>query len=216
MKKIALLYIVSSMFLQGCSMLPLVDDISFSTHGRTSPSPKVENKIDVQPILVPNTMEEKLLVSSKEIRDQLDLLMKVSTGNYGGSYNVVRHNNLLDARLGSSNTLPQAYGQFGVGLEKDASIMTQTYSPVIMNPGVQQNKIRRIIWNGSLNELLAGFAQVKGYNLVFTSKKDRNIQFKVENETVDSAISRLRGVLENTASINISDKNKTIYVHYMK
>ena len=96
MKKIIAIMIGSSAILMtGCA---------------TAPQPKIEI-VDKEPILVGKPVAQRIAESSSEINAQLELLQKVQNGGKIGNFAIIQHNNNLDARVGSNNTIPQAYAK---------------------------------------------------------------------------------------------------------
>ena len=156
---------------------------------------------DQEPILVGISMKEKLAVASKDINNQIDLLNRIKENRYAGSYKVVEHNNNVDARKGSSNTIPQAYAK----------------EPLVnVSPVANPNNIKKIDWkNSSLNELVQGFGKAAGYQVILVAgSKDKNITFSVENENIFSALNRLKDYVKPFALITVVEKNKIIYLNY--
>ena len=68
-------------------------------------------KVEEEPILVGIPLNERIARSEKKINEQLGLLEKIRERKYVGSYNMVVHNNELDARKNSSRTLPEIYAK---------------------------------------------------------------------------------------------------------
>ncbi len=172
----------------------------------TPPAPVV--KTDVEPILVGIPLNERVAKSSKAIYEQMDLLNQVQTKKNLGSYHLVEHNNGLDARKGSSRTLPQAYAVLE-GNDKEIGVMP--------NDPKLQMKLKRIEWeDNSANELGKQFANTLGYTFVVNGNKDMNVSLKIENETLESAIEKFKVALQPNATVLIIEKNKTFNVIYRK
>lgn len=155
--------------------------------------------VDNEPILVGKPITQKIFETSQSIEDQLALLNKVQHGGHVGNYAVVEHNNKLDARAGSSKTIPSTYGA----------------APVVSAPVPQ--KVKNIVWdNNSLNELANNFAKALGYTLVVKgqSVKDSTISFSASNVTLREALEKLKNQVAPVADIVIVDSNKTVNVLY--
>lgn len=183
MKKIIAIMIGSSAILMtGCA---------------TAPQPKIEI-VDKEPILVGKPVAQRIAESSSEINAQLELLQKVQNGGKIGNFAIVQHNNNLDARVGSNNTIPQAYAK-------------------INEPEKKEPIIRKIHWNNnSLNKLVANYANAMGYQVVIKpgAVADKNVEFLAENITLKQSLSLLQEKMKGVAEIVIIDKNKTINVFY--
>lgn len=203
--------------------------------GCSTPPPIV--KVDVEPILVGIPINERVARSNQAIAEQLDLLDKVKANKYAGTFEMVQHNNGLDARKGSTKTLPQSYSKNDVITPKEQAVAVEvteskqvasTESQVVeklATPAVlaheaasedPMNKvIKKIEWDlGSANELAAMFSQALGYNLVVDSNLDAYVTLKIENETVRSAIEKFKIQLKNKATVLIIEKNKTFNIIY--
>lgn len=183
MKKIIAIMIGSSAILMtGCA---------------TAPQPKVEI-VDKEPILVGKPVAQRISESSTEINEQLDLLQRVQNGGKIGNFAIVQHNNNLDARVGSDNTIPQAYAK-------------------INEPEKKEPIIRKIQWNNnSLNKLVGNYANAMGYQVVIKpgSVADKNIEFLAENITLKQSLNLLQDKMKGVAEIVVIEKNKTINVFY--
>lgn len=172
----------------------------------TPPAPVV--KTDVEPILVGIPLNERVAKSSKAIYEQMDLLNQVQAKKNLGSYKMVEHNNGLDARKGSSRTIPQAYSK-NESLDKEIVAMP--------NDPKLQLKLKRIEWeDNSANLLGKEFAKTLGYNFVVNGDKDVNISLKIENETLESAINKFKAALQPNATVLIVEKNQTFNIIYKK
>lgn len=172
----------------------------------TPPAPVV--KKDVEPILVGIPLEERVAKSSKAIYEQMDLLNQVQTKKNLGPYHMVEHNNGLDARKGSSRTLPQAYA---VTEDTSKEIGGMPNDPKL------QLKLKRIDWeDNSANLLGKEFAKTLGYSFVVNGNKDLNISLKIENETLESAINKFKAALQPNATVLLVEKNQTFNIIYRK
>lgn len=166
--------------------------------GCAAPVKQDPQMVDNEPILVGKPITQKIFETSQSIEDQLALLNKVQHGGHVGSYAVVEHNNKLDARTGSSKTIPSTYG-------KEAA------------PVVAPQKVKNIVWdNNSLNELASNFAKALGYTLVVKgqSVKDSTISFSASNVTLREALEKLKNQVAPVADIVIVENNKTVNVLY--
>ena len=154
--------------------------------------------IDKEPILVGKPVGDRINESSEEINTQLTLLQKVQSGGQIGNFAIVQHNNNLDARVGSDNTIPQAYAK-------------------INEPEKKEPVVKRIQWNNnSLNKLIGNYANSMGYQVVIkpASIADKNIDFLAENVTLSQSLGLLKEQVKNVADVVVIDKNKTINVFY--
>lgn len=195
----------------------------FIVIGCASTQPPVEPKRDIEPILVGVPMNEKISSTQQTIDAQFDLLAKIKSGQYVGKFEMVDHNNNLDARKNSRNTLPQAYAQTSV-VEKQSSEINIDKQSVTKgkdsklkeeescNPKLLE-KVKLIVWdNDSVQELGKLFAQSIGYTYVTNTDKDFNINLKIENETIESAIKKYKLAIKDQADVLVVDKNKTFNV----
>jgi hypothetical protein len=172
----------------------------------TPPAPVV--KRDVEPILVGIPLEERVAKSSKAIYEQMDLLNQVQAKKNLGPYHMVEHNNGLDARKGSSRTLPQAYA---VTDDSSKEIGGMPNDPKL------QLKLKRIDWeDNSANMLGKEFAKTLGYSFVVNGDRDLNISLKIENETLESAINKFKVALQPNATVLLVEKNQTFNIIYRK
>lgn len=177
--------------------------------GCTTIKPQVKETFDQEPMLVGESMAKRISVATNDINNQLDLLNKINSGKYVGSFSMVTHNNEMDARKGASTTIPQAYAH--VETKKPDSLKSVA-SPV--QPA--KDKIKKIDWkNGSLNDLVKSFGVATGYQVILVNdKKDKNVNFYVENEDVFSALNRLKTQVSPFSLLTIVEKNKMIYLNY--
>jgi hypothetical protein len=171
----------------------------------TPPAPTP--KVDKEPILVGIPLNDRVAKSSKAVYEQMDLLNQIQAKKNLGSYQLVEHNNNLDARKGSSRTLPQAYAVTEVNKEIGA---------MPSDPKLQL-KLKKIDWeDNSANELGKQFAHSLGYNFVVSGNKDMNVTLSIENETLESAINKFKVALQPNATVLIIEKNQTFNIIYRK
>lgn len=172
------------------------------------PSPR-----DVEPALVGKPVNERISETENDINNQLVLLNKVSSGKKVGSYNVVTHNNNLDARVGSSMTIPKAYAN----TKQNSGVADTTVA--VANPLLNQ-KVKKIEWdNNSLNKLSENIAKAIGYSVVIkegreTRIRDRNISFLAADQTLGQVIEKLKREAAPVAEIVVVDQNKTFNIFY--
>lgn len=153
---------------------------------------------DKEPILIGKPVAQRITESSKEINAQLDLLNKLQTGERIGNFAIIQHNNNLEARVGSDNTIPASYGKSN-------------------EPVKQEPTIKRIEWkNNSLNKLVGNFATAMGYKVVIKagSVADQNVTFLAEKLTLAQSLEYLKGHVRDVADIVVVEQNKTINVLY--
>lgn len=167
---------------------------------------------DVEPALVGLPMKDRIVSSSSRINSQFELLNKVQANEYVGKYDMPVHNQELDARIGSKRTLPQAYAN------KDEIIAKAKAEQAARDLLAQKKSqiIKKIDWqNSSLNELVKNFAAALDYNVVYVTKnKDVNVNYKVQNESLESALNRLGNEVKPIALITVDDKIKTVFLNY--
>lgn len=181
--------------------------------GCATSSPQPEVRRDIEPILVGIPMNEKISTSQQNINAQFELLSKVKSGQYVGKFEMVEHNNLLDARKGSRNTLPNAYNT--VSADKSNNVTKKDVSSEESCSPKLQEKVKRIVWqNDSANKLGKNFAEAIDYSFVVSGNHDENISITVENETLESAIKKYKVALKGKADVLVIDKNKTFNVIY--
>lgn len=192
----------------------------------TPPAPVV--KVDKEPILVGIPIGERVAKSAVSINEQIDLLNKVNAQKYVGTYEMVEHNNGLDARKGSNKTLPQSFANKKDVVEsqpapqgKNVANVVNVNSSTVANNVVKvednklNQKVKKIDWsNESANELGKLFAKTLGYEFVLAGNKDVNISVSIENETIESAITKYKNALSKVATVVVIDKNKTFNVIY--
>lgn len=175
-------------------------------------APKPEPYRDVEPALVGIPMADRIATSSQRITSQFELLNKVQANEYVGKYDMPVHNQELDARIGSKKTLPQAYAQ------KD-EIIAKALADQAIKDSLNTKKsqiIKKIDWQySSLNDLVKNFASALDYSVVYVSKgKDVKVNYKVENETLDSALNRLTNEIKPIALLTVDDASKTVFLNY--
>lgn len=185
--------------------------------------PQPQPPRDIEPALVGVPIGQRITESQNDINNQLFLLAKLNTGQKVGSYDVVTHNNNLDARLGSDQTLPQAYAkglqnknntaQNSVTVNKTDGIKESVTS--IQEPVIQ--KVKRIAWDdNSLNKLADNLAKAMGYELVIKGGTiaDKNIKFVATDMTLTEVVTKLKAEVAPFADIVVIDKNKTFNIFY--
>jgi hypothetical protein len=64
---------------------------------------------DHEPVLTGIPVSEKVAASESLLNNQIELLNKITEKKPVGTYNVVTHDNSLDARVGSNMTIPKSY-----------------------------------------------------------------------------------------------------------
>lgn len=169
--------------------------------------PQAKEPSDQEPALVGEPMSKRVAVATNDINNQIELLNKINSGKYAGSFSMVTHNNEMDARKGASTTIPQAY----------AHIETKKPDPSKeVKTSAVTDKIKKIDWkDGSLNGLVKSFGVATGYQVILVNeKKDKNVNFNVENENVFVALNRLKNQVSSFALLTVVEKNKVIYLNY--
>lgn len=170
---------------------------------------------DKEPIIVGVPIQDRLAQSSKQIYEQLDLLNKIKAGKFIGEYEMVEHNNQVDARKGSKQTVPKAYAfkEEIKAQEKRTQALMAERERVL---AVLNTQVKNIEWNdNSANELAKHFAITLGYELAVTPNlKDRKITFSVRDVTVLEAIQKFQQIMLPYADIFVIDQNKTFNVVY--
>lgn len=195
MKKTSILTLTSMMILlSGCAVVQ---------------PPAEPIMVDREPILVGKPIGVRLSEARNKISGQFELLNQIQQGGSIGEYKVVEHNNNLDARIGSSRTIPKAYAN---------PVSVPVADATTKNP-VGENKIKKIEWNNnSLNSLVGNFSKALGYELVIKqgSFNDVNINYAVENVTVQEALKKLQKQISPFADLIVVDDNKTVNLIYKK
>lgn len=146
---------------------------------------------------------QRIAHSEKKIEDQFSLLNKVNSGKYIGEYSVVKNNNGMDARKGSSETIPRAYADLPVEKKKADAASSAV--------------IKEISWNNdSLNKLGRKFAEAMGYELVIKTGavSDENVSFSIKGETLGQAAEKLGEQVSDFAQILVVSENKTFNIIY--
>lgn len=185
-----------------------------------------EPKYDKEPLLVGIPLGERISSTNQNINSQFQLLSKVKSGQYVGKYEMVEHNNELDARKGSRNTLPQDYSQTKssiskvvteeVKMSKNTEVVKITELDESCNPKFQ-TKVKQLSWNNdSANELGKLISKGLGYQFVSTGDKDINITIDANNETLSVVLKKYKSALKGKADVVVVDKNKTFNVIYNK
>lgn len=188
--------------------------------------------------LVGMSVESQLESTKKALDDQLSLLKALNSGQELSSYNMVTHNNNVDARVGSTNTLPIQYGQQNVPpsskLNGDTVATVEAAKEVLVEEKVtvskevvkssetntiMSQKVKRIVWkNDSLNTLAKNLAKSIGFEFVTkqsaTGVADANVDYAVENVTVREAIGELSKKANSVADVLVFEENKTVNVLY--
>jgi apolipoprotein N-acyltransferase len=205
-------------------LLPLVA-VAILTTGcaNTMMSNNTQNKQNTSKnALVGMSVESQLEATKKALDDQLSLLKAVKSGKEIESYNMVTHNNNVDARVDSSNTVPLQYGQQNVPQSSslnESKVDTGTKEIVKSNDVVMTQKVKRIVWkNDSLNTLAKNLAKSIGFDFVTKPSEkgvaDANVDYSVENVTVKEAISELSKKASGVADVLVFEENKTVNVLY--
>lgn len=191
---------------------------------------------DQEPLLVGIPMNERVASTKSTINNQFELLNKVRTGQYAGKYEMVTHNNELDARKGARNTIPQAFNSINASKTEVKEEKVTTKEGVTIKETISSNendkrvvkveescnpklleKVKVIVWdNDSANKLGKNFADAIGYQFVTTDNKDLNVSIKVENDSLQSAVNQFKEQLKGKAEVVIIDKNKTFNIIYKK
>lgn len=201
-KTTTLVCVLSLLSLVGCSQIP------------TKIEQTGKEQVDKEPIIVGVPFSERVSKTSKNIEEQLDLLSKVKSNEHIGTFEMVKHNNDLDARLASDKTIPKAYKD--VVLQKVEPVQV-TETKVTEIKDVQENpinkKLKVLDWeNNSIKELLNMFSTALGYEFIDNKNiKDFNVSLKASNITLGNALEELKKKTEKV-NIIVSDKNKTITI----
>lgn len=167
--------------------------------------------VDKEPILVGVPISERIAKTDKEINEQIELLDRVSSGKYAGKYEVVQHNNGLDARVGSSRTLPKAYAQ------KDNPKVTASPTATSTSSAIENKIVKKIDWkSSSANELGKSLAKAMGYEFALKTGeiKDRNIDFTVNQEPLHSVLDKFKNTMSPFAEVVVIKDNKTFNIIY--
>lgn len=189
-----------------------------------------DNSTSSKNALIGLSVSEQLKRTAKSLEDQDRLLETLKKGQEITSYNLVTHNNNVDAREGSINTVPLQYGQQNVPIAQgviEAELEKQTLveeqvklqTQIQSSTGAMNQKVKRIVWNNdSLNNLAKNLAKSIGYDFVTKAsekgKADEKIDYMVENVTVKEAIAELIKKAEPVADVLVFEENKTVNVLY--
>jgi hypothetical protein len=173
----------------------------------TTPKQETQNvKTEVEPILVGMPFEQRIALSQKRIMEQRDIWYRYKMGIGTQEYNVVTHNNNMEARKGSSRTLPQAYAK-----SKDV-VRNEERDYMIEELAIPVNKIEWI--NNSANSLGMEIAKNLGYQFVVNKDKDLMVNVVVSNSNLDGVVKALEKELGANASVLIMPENKTFNIIY--
>lgn len=163
-------------------------------------------KVDKEPILVGIPFPQRLALSEKKIMEQRDIWYRYKMGMGTKEYEMVAHNTDLEARKGSSRTLPQAYAKNDVLARTDS----KEYKDDVM-----KTEIKKIEWqNNSANQLGKLIADAMGYTFVVNKEDDARINLKVENRDVKAVVREMEKALAGKATVLILPENKTFNIIY--
>ena len=175
----------------------------------TKIEPKKEIRVEKEPLLVGIPVSERLDKSDKVISEQLDLLNKLekNNGSINTGYQVVQHNNNLDARKGSERTIPRAYAfaeQYRAKMEEKKKV-----------DSTMQRRIKNIDWkNNSANELGKNFATLLGYKLIVNKPTDQKVNYIATDITVGEAIEKFKVLMLPIATIDLDSESKVLLINY--
>ncbi len=180
-----------------------------------------KEKIDKEPLVIGVPFSERVAKTSKNIDEQLDLLHKVKAQEHVGTFEMVKHNNDLDARLNSDKTIPKAYKEVVAKQQvevtknetKEVSKIDKVEEVKDVSDNLMNRKLKALDWeNNSFKELTKMFAQALGYEFIDNKNiKDFNITLKASNITIADALQELRKKSEKV-SIIVAEKTKTITI----
>ncbi len=208
-KTTTLAFALSFLSLVGCSQMP------------TQVEKVGREQVDKEPLIVGVPFSERVSKTSKNIDEQLDLLNKVKSQEHVGAFEMVKHNNDLDARLNSDRTIPKAYNEVIAKQNKETKEVTrqdkqevgkvEEIKDIVQSP--MSKKIKALDWeNNSFKELNKMFAQALGYDFIDNKNiKDFNVSLKASNITLSDALEELKKKTEKV-NIIVSEKNKTITI----
>lgn len=192
MKKITLLATILIVGLSGCASLKQPTSI--------------DNFADREPQLVGIPFEQRIAKSEKKILEQKDVWYKYKMDKGTNDYNMVTHNQNLEARKNSVRTLPQAYSK----MREDVAKEERDYIPEVL-----LQEVNKIEWkNNSANSLGRTIADAMGYDFVTNKKRDMNINMAVKGGTIDSVLKEFAKALEPNATILVMPENKTFNIIY--
>lgn len=161
-------------------------------------------QVDQEPEIVGVPLSQRVNQTSQNINDQLDLLKKVKSQDYVGKFEMVQHNNDLDARKNSDRTIPQAYSKM---VDKAEIKVDET-------PSAFNKRIKNLDWeNNSANELGKMLAESVGYSFA-NNKKDMVITVKLKDVSIKQAIEEFKKSLGKKAEVIVTEQNKTLTVIY--
>lgn len=191
MKKLTLLAATVALGLSGCA----------ATSG-----PKVGTFVDKEPLLVGVPFEQRLASSEKKIQEQRDVWYRYKMDIGTKEYNMVTHNQNLEARKDSIRTIPQEYAKMKEGVAKDE----RDYLPEVL-----LQEVNKIEWkNNSANQLGRTVADALGYEFVTNKKKDKTVNVVVNGGTIDSVLKEFSNALAPEATILVMPENKTFNIIY--
>lgn len=191
MKKITLIAATVALGLSGCA---------------ATKSPSVGTFVDKEPLLVGIPFEQRLARSEKKILEQRDVWYRYKMNIGTKQYNMVTHNQNLDARKNSVRTLPQEYSKMAEGVAKDE----RDYIPEVL-----LQEVNKIEWkNNSANQLGRTIADAMGYEFVTSKKKDKTINVVVNGGTIDTVLKEFGTALAPEATILVMPENKTFNIIY--
>lgn len=172
-------------------------------------------KIDKEPIILGVPLNQKVQHSDTRVSEQLDLLTKIKEKKFIGTYEMVQHNNDLDARKNSDRTLPKAYAfEQDQSQIKEVTTVTQDTKEV----SAFDQKLKVLDWdNNSANDLGEMFAKSLGYSfksVASSNNSDVNVSFKVRNVTISQALEEFKKSLGKKADLIVSEKTKTLMIQY--
>lgn len=172
-------------------------------------------KIDKEPIILGVPLNQKVQHSDTRVSEQLDLLAKIKEKKFIGTYEMVQHNNDLDARKNSDRTLPKAYAfEQDLSQIKEVTTVTQDTKEV----SAFDQKLKVLDWdNNSANDLGEMFAKSLGYSfksVASSNNSDVNVSFKVRNVTISQALEEFKKSLGKKADLIVSEKTKTLMIQY--
>lgn len=206
--------------------LGIVSTYALLMAGCTTIIPAAQPVKELEPILVGRPVTDRIQGTEIEINNQLGLLQTVKTGKKITSYNIVTHNNDLDARLGSSMTLPKAYAnsptQIREGEWSANKVINSMNTKSNINdlpPSPLLQKVKRIEWsNNSLNKLAGNIGKALGsdYQLVIKNGRmsDAFISFNAEKMTLGQVIDKLKKENASFVDIVVLEENKTFNILY--
>ena len=191
MKKITLLAATIMIGLTGCA---------------TVTQPSTATFVDKEPLLVGIPFEQRIANSEKKILDQRDVWYRYKMNIGTKEYNMVTHNQNLEARKNSVRTIPQQYSQMKETVAKDE----RDYIPEVL-----LQEVNKIEWrNNSANALGRTIADAMGYEFVTNKKKDINVNVVVNGGTIDNVLKEFAKSLEPNATILVMPENKTFNIIY--